>query len=438
MARRVYYGIDELVLTSFKSFRNVRMPVSNLTLLVGRNGSGKSNALDGLDVLSRLATGGDIRDVLDGSINEAGPVRGGVEGCAPRGTSTFALGAVLDDVGVALEVEIQIEPQLQIVRERLTGPTPNGPRTLLETLDPDPHRSDIDATWWNGRRGRNPTLPFRASRLLTAQALTRVPDTTEAGRAVHSAAGQVIAALRGVFHLDPVPHLMRQYVAERDVTLRRTAANLSAVIGNLRQEDPDSFGALLELAQALPEQEITDLQVERSPLGDVMLTMAERQDGRDIVLPVRLMSDGMLRFLAIATGLLSSRRVLDRDPVDTAGMRGMRTLVIEELENGLHPTQAAKVLDLLVRNDSLPVMTVATTHSPALLSALNGGFHHNVLVVDRDPNTGLSRIRPLPELPGYPQVMASGSLGDVVTRGLLARDASAGDFTELDQLLGVE
>jgi predicted ATPase len=150
------------------------------------------------------------------------------------------------------------------------------------------------------------------------------------------------------------------------------------------------------------------------------------------------MSDGMLRFLAIATGLLSSRQVLERDPVDTAGIRGMRTLVIEELENGLHPTQAAKVLDLLIHNDSQPVMTVATTHSPALLSALSGRLHDDVLVVDRDPSTGLSRIRPLPELPGYPQVMASGSLGDVVTRGLLARETRAGDFTELDHILGVE
>ncbi|MFD2355905.1 AAA family ATPase [Nonomuraea ferruginea] len=36
-----------------------------MTLLIGRNSSGKSNALDGLEVLSRLAEGGDIVDSLD-------------------------------------------------------------------------------------------------------------------------------------------------------------------------------------------------------------------------------------------------------------------------------------------------------------------------------------------------------------------------------------
>jgi predicted ATPase len=439
VGRQTYYGVSELVLTSFKSFRNARMPLDNLTLLVGRNGSGKSNALDGLDVLARLATGEDIREALDGGSREAGSVRGGLEGCVPRGSSTFALGAVISDgAEVTLDVEIQLEPQVQIVYERLTGPTSNGPRTLLETSDPDPHRGDIDATWWNGRRGRNPTLPFRASRLLTAQVFTRVPDTTDAGRAVHRAAGLIIAALRGVFHLDPVPHLMRQYVPERDVVLRRTAENLSAVVGHLRQDAPEAFATLLELARALPEQEIVDLLVERSPLGDVMLAMVERQNGRDIVLPVRLMSDGMLRFLAIATALLSSRQALDRDPADTAGIRGARTLVIEELENGLHPTQAAKVLDLLVhRRRYGPVFTVATTHSPALLSALDGSFHDGVLVVDRDPQTGLSRLRPLPELPGYPTAMAAGSLGEVVTRGLLTGGAADRDYSEFDRLLGI-
>lgn len=434
------YGLDELLLTSFKSFRNARMPLADLTLLVGRNGSGKSNALDGLDVLARLASGDDIRDALDSSSREGGPVRGGLEGCVPRGSSTFTLGAVIydGDAKVTLDVEIQLEPQVQIVHERLTGPTANGHRTLLETSDPDPRRADIDATWWNGRRGRNPTLPFRASRLLTTQVFTRVPDTTEAGRAVHRAAGLVLAALRGVVHLDPVPHLMRQYVAERDVVLRRTAENLSAAIGNLRQASPEAFATLLELARALPEQEVVDLQVERSPLGHVMLAMVERQDGQEIVVPVGLISDGMLRFLAIATALLSSRQVLDRDPTDTAGIRGVRTLVIEELENGLHPSQAAKVLDLLVHSEGYgPVMTVATTHSPALMSALDGSLHDRVLLVDRDARTGFSRIRPLSELPGYPAAMAAGTLGDVVTRGLLPSGVDDRDYTEFDRLLGI-
>lgn len=75
--------ISELRLTAFKSFRDVTLPLAPLTVLIGRNGGGKSNALDALEVLSRLAKGAEIRDALDGVSRDAGPVRGGVEGCPP-------------------------------------------------------------------------------------------------------------------------------------------------------------------------------------------------------------------------------------------------------------------------------------------------------------------------------------------------------------------
>jgi len=47
--------VEEVRLTAFKSFRDAVLPLDELTLLVGRNGSGKSNALDGLWALTRLA-----------------------------------------------------------------------------------------------------------------------------------------------------------------------------------------------------------------------------------------------------------------------------------------------------------------------------------------------------------------------------------------------
>lgn len=45
--------IEELRLTAFKSFRDATVCLSELTLLIGRNGSGKSNLLDALEVLRR-------------------------------------------------------------------------------------------------------------------------------------------------------------------------------------------------------------------------------------------------------------------------------------------------------------------------------------------------------------------------------------------------
>lgn len=64
--------IEELRLTRFKSFRGATLSLRELTLLIGRNGAGKSNALDALEVLSRLAGGEDVRDALEGGAGTAG------------------------------------------------------------------------------------------------------------------------------------------------------------------------------------------------------------------------------------------------------------------------------------------------------------------------------------------------------------------------------
>ena len=45
--------ITALRLTAFKSYTNMTIPLEPLTLLIGHNGSGKSNGLDALEVLSR-------------------------------------------------------------------------------------------------------------------------------------------------------------------------------------------------------------------------------------------------------------------------------------------------------------------------------------------------------------------------------------------------
>src|ERR1700730_13024112 len=86
--------IEEVRLTAFKSFKDGVLPLDELTLLVGRNGSGKSNALDGLWALARMAQGDDIRDALDGG-RDGPSVRGGAAGCAPFSESAFTLGCTI-------------------------------------------------------------------------------------------------------------------------------------------------------------------------------------------------------------------------------------------------------------------------------------------------------------------------------------------------------
>lgn len=116
--------LAELRLRRFKSFHDAVLTLHPVTFLTGLNSSGKSNALDGLEVLSRLSSGSELSDALDGRMTHAGPIRGGSRGCAPHGEDSFELGCIVEagkDI-FRYDVEIQVLPELRVLKESLVGP----------------------------------------------------------------------------------------------------------------------------------------------------------------------------------------------------------------------------------------------------------------------------------------------------------------------------
>lgn len=409
------HRLTELRLTEFKTFRNQVLPLDGLTVIAGRNSSGKSNALDGLEVLSRLASGNSIIDAIDSRRAEGGPIRGGLEGCPPHGSNTFTLGCRITtpDSLIDLDITIKEADEPVITNEVL--------RVYREVDDPAPLGFAMEngrGSSFDGRFG----FAGSVDRLVSPQ-LINFPSSAVADLAMFKAAGILVDTLRSIYHLDPVPHLMRQYVPQRDSKLRRTAENLSAVIGGLA---PDSFARLTDALRDLVEYDIDALEIVGSGLNDVMLTV--REQGH--LTSAREMSDGLLRFLAIATTLLGHGADLDVGQSDPS----MIQVVIEELENGLHPSQATKILDLIRSAQNQNVLF--TTHSPALLSALTPEEHAGVIVCTRD-RAGNSHLTPLPEIEGYPTLMAKGELGRIATMGLLRDQEDDRDFTDFDRLMGL-
>ncbi|MEH0423836.1 AAA family ATPase [Streptomyces sp. B21-083] len=419
--------LEEVRLHSFKSFTDQVLPLQNLTVLIGRNGSGKSNALDALTVLSRLASGESVRDALDGPRGGGEePIRGGAEGCAPLGQSWFRLGCRVrsGEEVFDFDVEIEVSPDVRIVEEVLTsvtgvryGQRRLGRRSILVRGDGSTKSGDLVLRHFTGRTSPGPSIPASADRLLTSQVPILVPATTEAARVVHRGAQVVLKALREVFLLDPVPHLMRQYVNARDTELRRNADNLSAAVAGLEITDPVAFGRLTELVAGMPEYPVRRISSVGTDLGDVQLVLREAgYHGSEHDVPARLLSDGMLRFLACGTALLSA-------PIADGGdehAAAQRHLVVEEIENGLYPTQAARVLRLMKEeSERRRIDVLFTTHSPALLNSLTAQDHSGVIVCSRDPESGESRLTRLTELPGYVDLLAAGDLGDAVTKGRL-------------------
>jgi len=65
-------------LENFRSYREASLPLAPLTLLIGANASGKSNALEALQILSKLAQGQYLQDVFK-TLQTAGAIRGTVD-----------------------------------------------------------------------------------------------------------------------------------------------------------------------------------------------------------------------------------------------------------------------------------------------------------------------------------------------------------------------
>ena len=191
----------------------------------------------------------------------------------------------------------------------------------------------------------------------------------------------------------------------------------------------------------MADHPVRSLAVAQSDLRDVMLTIQEGIDPGDVT-PARELSDGLLRFLAIAVALLTADRGLDVDPGSPldAQVQARVLLVIEELENGLHPSMAARLLTLIRETSAeTGAQVILTTHSPALLNALSGDGANSVVVCYRNEETWRSDLARLTELPGYAQAMAQGRIGDLVSEGRLVRpEESSADPGAVLHLLGLE
>lgn len=408
--------IEEVRLTAFKSFRDAVLPVEPVTALVGRNSSGKSNALDALDVLARLASGLKIKDALEARSGDTGAVRGGLQGCVPHGDEEFALGCTVTDGQDTVRYDMRIDATGILRAERWEV-------SRLDSFAPPEvhHRTGLNEG--NPRTSTRNKLILSAFGLMDSETL--VPELRPLAI--------VASALRTVFPLDPVPHLMRQYVPAHDALLRRTGENLSAAIARAMERSPEAFAQLSCKVRDLLDHPVRSLDVHRTDLGDVMVALDEGPGG---ITPAREMSDGLLRFLAISTALAMDPKDLD---LSASPSPPQPTVVVEELENGLHPTQAGTLLAELRSAAARGARTVFTTHNPVLLGDLEPSEHAGVIVCRRDPETGLSTLTRLTELPGYAEAVAAGGVGRALVLGLLDRDPPPRrDFGDFDRVMGID
>jgi AAA15 family ATPase/GTPase len=100
-------------------------------------------------------------------------------------------------------------------------------------------------------------------------------------------------------------------------------------------------------------------------------------------------------------------------------------MVIEEVDNGLHPSRSDLLLRMLREiGEKRQVDILVTTHNPALLNELGPEMVPFVVVAHRDPETGESKLTLLEDINNLPKLMASGPLGKLTSEGLIEKSLS--------------
>ena len=409
------------VLTNFKNFKRAELDLfMPLTILLGRNGAGKTNLIEGVELMAALARGVPVNEITDAGRGGVLELRGGLASCVRFRASRLQLRfhrAVLPFGGKRQSVDYRLEVATgkagaHLAAERLQ---------LGERVFFDAHSEDgevFDITYDNFAAGRSPRYRLSTSSSILSRYEEVVANSrTKSDRLQHAkrAVGGVRHYLRGSYIFDPAPKSMRDYErANPQATLLRNGSNLSAVLFALAKGNDTQAAALARVTETIrqiPEEPFESIAFVETPLGDVKAGFRAEQ-GRGLgggrLIDAGLLSDGTLRMLAVLTAL------------ETVPQKSR--IVIEEFDNGLHPSR----VELLLRHIADTARTrklnvLLTTHNPACMNALTEAQMQSVWICHREGTRRASKVTRLTDLDAAVTLGLGGGLGDFVARGALEK-----------------
>jgi len=333
--------IKEIRFENWKSFKNATLYIDPLTILIGANSSGKSNLIDGIQMLQQIIHKVDIKTALTS-------IRGGMEGAVLKSESSFKITCVYEDI-LGLEYTNEIEYTIN-------------PPTFKQVGDQPPDYQNLPQ----------------------------------------------------IFILNPIPSNMRSHVALSD-ELATDASNLAGFLAKLNHNDKQKIEATLQyyLTQ-LSEKDI--IKIWAKPVGElseVAMLYAEEAwiQNQSLKITAQSMSDGTLRFIAILVAILTRPE-------------GSQ-LIIEEVDNGLHPSRIKLLLEILQKiGQERHIDVLVTTHNPALLNMVTPDLIPFITVAHRDSQTGYSTLTLLEDIKNLSKLMCTGQIGDLMVSGKIESELS--------------
>ena len=358
-------NLDTLTIRGYKSIRALdSFKLESLNVFVGANGAGKSNLISFFRLLNAFIEGNLNKNVIDS---------GGISDLLFNGRK------VTD--------EIYFETRFGTRGHRFTlKPGPNEEPVITDEARYYEHAR---TGWWemgDSFNGKSRTASEAESNQADAEYSRTVVNAIKSWQIYH-------------FHDTSGTAKMRGYeIIQDQEELRMDAANLAPYLKHLQEAHPQAYGNILQ-AVRLVMPFLDEFTLRSRVMGDAeKVNLSWKQKNSDYPMQPYHLSDGSIRFIALATALLQ--------PTPPS------TIIIDEPELGLHP-HALAILAELIRDAATRTQLIIATQSATLLDHFEV---KDIVVVKR--KEGASTFERLNEA-NYQSWLKSYSSGELWTKTVI-------------------
>lgn len=378
--------LKRIKIKGYKSLVDVDVNLRPLSVLFGPNAVGKSNFLDALQLLSRIATSRTLKDAFEP------PYRGkplesftfgdsGIKGLLAQESASFSVEA---DVELSKPIMEAVNRQIHEMKKTKTSGENSESEVKTQLLSPVRekylrYRIEIEILPKSGilrvsdeylaalnaegeiNKKRNPFLEKVRNRLHLRMEGQAHPTYHECNlnhsilsmplyppHYPHLAAMRQEFASWFFFYFEPRERMRAPNAVKEVRHIGLMGEELASFLNTLRALDEPQFKAV-EKALHMIIPNVTGIEVGVNDLGEVELKLLEGKTP----IPARVLSEGTLRVL----GLLALGGA--KEPPALLGF--------EEPENGIHPRRIRMIADLLKsRTATGDTQLIVTTHSPIL------------------------------------------------------------------------
>ncbi len=359
-------SLNRLTIKGFKSIKElVDLELTNLNIIVGGNGAGKSNLIAFFKML---------RAFIDGNLNRYVVDNGGAGDLLFNGRK------------VTKQMEFEAHFGQHGYRFKLV-PTPND--TFF--IEDEARYYESRTTGWRelggSEDGTSRMVAEVAKNKSDASYSRPVYDAISSWQIYH-------------FHDTSATAGMRHYeIVQDNKALRVDAANIAPFLLKLKDTYPNEYQEILNAVRLVTPffDDFILEPVERGAKEQVNISWTQK--GSDFPMQPYHFSDGSIRFICLATALLQPKPP--------------STIIIDEPELGLHPA-AIVVLAELIQVAAQRTQVIVATQSPALIDQFG---IDDIIVVDR--KEGASVFRRLKE-EDFSEWLQNYSIGELWSKNVIA------------------